>query len=121
VSEDKHPVFFLGEIRLNQNHTLNHIWQDSTSNGRLNIPVGKASRLIVSCVGSAVSGFTPERKWVFRSKSTKDCHEVMMVGISGKFFLTIFINYFKQSSIINMGNANYHGVTLNKVPNTSAK
>jgi hypothetical protein len=44
-----------------------------------------------------------------------------MVGIFGDFFLTIFINYFKKNGIINMDNANYHRVTLDKVPNTSAK
>jgi predicted O-methyltransferase YrrM len=37
------------------------------------------------------------------------------------WFLNRFINYLEEGSIIIMDNASYHSVTLNKVPNISAK
>jgi hypothetical protein len=44
---DKRPVFYLDKTWVNQNYTLKYIWQDSTSNGGLKVPIGKRSRLIV--------------------------------------------------------------------------
>jgi hypothetical protein len=106
---------------VNQIHTLKYIWQDSTSNGGLKVPAGKGSRLTVCHVGSALTGFIPESNWVFRSKSTKDYHEEMTANTFKYWFLNIFINYLEEGSTIIMDNASYHSVTLNKVPNTSAK
>jgi hypothetical protein len=121
VSGDKRPVFHLDETWVNQNHTLKYIWQDSASNGGLSVPVGKVSRLTVRHVGSALTGFIPESKWVFRSQSTKDYHEEMTAVTFKYWFLNRFINCLEEGSIIIMDNASYHSVTLNKVPNTSAK
>jgi transposase len=121
VSGDKRPVFYLDKTWVNQYHTLKYIWQDSTSNGRLKVPVGKGSQLIVCHVGSALTGFIPESKWVFRSKSTKDYHEKMMADTFKYWFLNRFINYLEEGSIIIIDDASYYSVTLNKVPHNSAK
>jgi hypothetical protein len=121
VSGDKRPVFYLDKTWVNQNHTLKYIWQDSASNGGLKVPVGKGSRLIVCHAGSTVTSFIPETKLVFRSKSTKDYHEAMTADTFKYWVLNRFINYLEENSIIIMKNASYYSVTLNKVPNTSAK
>jgi hypothetical protein len=120
VSGDKRPVFYSDETWVNQNHTLKHIWQDSTSNGGLAVPVWKGSCRTVCHVGSALTGFVPESKWVFRSKSTKDYHEEMTADTFKYWFLKRFINYLEEGSII-MDNVSYHSVTSNEVPNTSEK
>jgi hypothetical protein len=71
--------------------------------------------------GSALTGFIPESKWVFRSKSTKDYYEEMTADTFKYWFLNRFINYLEEGNIIIMGNASYNSGTLNKVPDTSAK
>jgi hypothetical protein len=121
VSGDTRPVFYLDETWVNQNHTLKYTWQDSTSTGGLKVSVGKGSRLTVCDTGSALTGSIPESKWVFRSKSTKDCLEEMTADTFKYWFLKRFIYYLEEGSIIIMDNASYHSVTLNKVPNTSVK
>jgi hypothetical protein len=45
----------------------------------------------------------------------------MTANIFKDWFLNRFINHLEEDSIITIDNANYHLVTLNKVPNNSAK
>jgi hypothetical protein len=47
-------VFYLNETLVNQNHTVKYIWQNSTRNGGLKVPVVKGSHLIV-CHAALVS------------------------------------------------------------------
>jgi hypothetical protein len=53
ITGDMHPVFYLDETWVNQNHLKKYIWQDSLRKGGLRVPPGKGSRLIVCHAGSA--------------------------------------------------------------------
>jgi hypothetical protein len=64
--------------------------------------------------------FIHEGKWVFWSQSTCGYHKEMTTHTFRDWFLYRFINYL-EGSIIIMGNASYHLVTLNKVPNNSSR
>jgi hypothetical protein len=66
------------KTQVGQNHTLQYMQLDSTSNSGLKVPIGKGSRLTVYSVGSAVISYTSKRKLRFRLKSIKVYHEEMM-------------------------------------------
>jgi hypothetical protein len=63
-------------------------------------------------VGSAVKGFIPESKWVFRSKLAKDCHKEIMADTFKFWSLNRFISCLEEGSVIIMDSASYHSVTL---------
>lgn len=62
VTGDTRPILYLDETWVNQNHSVKFVWQDSSSNGGLKIPVGKGSRLIICHVGSEKTGFISDSK-----------------------------------------------------------
>ena len=119
-SGDTWSIFYLDEIWVNQNHFLKYVWQDSSGNGGLKVPIGKRGRLICH-VGSDKTGFVPGSKWVFRSKKTTDYHEEMTADSFREWFSNRFLNYLEEGSVIIMDNVPYHIISISKTPNTSTR
>jgi hypothetical protein len=87
--------------------TIKYILKDCT------VPVRKWSRLIIYHAESANTGFIHESKWVFQSQSTRDYHEEMTAHTFRDCFLTRFINYLEEGSIIIMDNASNLSIRVN--------
>jgi hypothetical protein len=51
ISRDEHPVFYLDETWVNQNHSRKCIWQDSSRKRGLKVPSGNGSRLTMCHAG----------------------------------------------------------------------
>ncbi|GBL86014.1 hypothetical protein AVEN_89073-1 [Araneus ventricosus] len=83
------PVIYIDETWVNANHSPKFIWQSSTSQGGLNVPLEKGSRLIICHVGSVDQGFIPSAQLVFQSKSTVDYHEEINSEVFKKWFLDL--------------------------------
>ena len=68
-NQDPRPSVYVDETWVNQNHSKESIWQDSTGNGGLKVSTEKGSRLIVCHTGSARYGFIKHAKLVCQSKN----------------------------------------------------
>ncbi|PSN54703.1 hypothetical protein C0J52_04890 [Blattella germanica] len=116
-------VFYLDETWVNQNHTRKACWQMSDGRGGLKVPVGKGGRLIVCHAGSA-TGFVPECKLIFRSKSkniSSDYHNDMTSFVFKKWFEEKLIPNIPPNSTIVMDNASVHSVQLEKIPTSNTR
>lgn len=114
------PVIYLDETWVNANHSPKFIWQSSTSQGGLKVPLGKGSRLIICHAGSADQGFIPSAQLVFQSKSTVDYHEEMNSEVFKKWFLDL-LRGLDEPCVIVMDNASYHSAYAEKIPSTKTK
>lgn len=114
------PVIYLDETWVNANHSPKYIWQSSTGQGGLRVPVGKGSRLIICHAGSADQGFIPSAQLVFQSKSTVDYHEEMNSVVFKNWFLDL-LRGLDESCVIVMDNASYHSTYAEKIPSTKTK
>lgn len=114
------PIIYLDETWINQNHSKQYIWQDSTSRGGLKVPVGKGSRLIICHAGSAQHGFIEGAQLVFQSKSTGDYHQEMNSDVFRGWFLDL-LKGLEEPSVIVMDNASYHSCFLEKIPSTKTR
>ena len=114
------PVIYLDETWVNANHSPKYIWQSSTNQGGLKVPLGKGSRLIICHAGSADQGFIPSAKLIFQSKSTADYHEEMNSEVFKAWFLDL-LRVLEEPSVIVMDNASYHSVYAEKIPTTKTK
>ena len=66
TSGDSHPIFYLVETWVKQNHARKDMARFVWKKGGLKVPVGKGSRLIICHAGCASTGFIPASKWVDR-------------------------------------------------------
>jgi transposase len=114
------PVIYLDETWINQNHSRQYIWQDSTSQGGLKVPIGKGSRLIICHAGSAHHGFIQSAQLVFQSKSTVDYHQEMNSEVFKEWFIDL-LKGLEESSVIVMDNASYHSCYAEKFPTTKSR
>ena len=87
---DPHPIY-LEETWINQNHLRSYIWQDSTGQGGLKVPVSKGSRFIICHAGSAKHGFIEGAQLVFQSICSSDYHHEMNSDV----FKECFINFLR--------------------------
>ena len=119
-----HNIFYLDETWVNQNHTRPSCWVMSDGSGGLKVPTGKGGRLIICHAGSAVTGFIPQSKLVFKCKkksSNSDYHSEMNAETFEKWFIEDFLPYLPPASYIVMDNASYHSRLRDKPPTTSSK
>lgn len=116
-------IFYTDETWLNQNHTRKQCWQNSDGSGGLKVPTGKGGRIIICHAGSAETGFIPQSKLVFRSKtkSDTDYHGEMNAECFKTWFTKQFLPYLPSHSVIVMDNAPYHSVIKNKAPTSNTK
>lgn len=114
------PIIYLDETWVNQNHSRKFIWQDSTKNGGLRIPLGKGSRLIVCHAGSARHGFIEGADLVFQSKSSIDYHQEMNSQVFREWFVNL-LRSLDEGSVIVMDNASYHSMLKEKIPSSNTK
>lgn len=112
-------IYYLDETWVNQNHSRSRCWKMSDGSGGLKVPIGKGSRLIVCHAGSAVSGFIPQSKLIFRSKSkckSSDYHSEMTAAVFRKWFEEQLLPYLEVNSVIVMDNASIHSLIVDKSP-----
>ncbi|KAF0722832.1 Uncharacterized protein FWK35_00037672, partial [Aphis craccivora] len=82
-------VVYLDETWVNQNHTRNHIWQDSDNSEGFKVPTGKGGRLIICHAGSESFGFVKNSELVFRCTSSisEDYHSQMNSEVFKEWFI----------------------------------
>ena len=115
-------IYYLDETWLNQNHARKLCWKMSDGSGGLKVPTGKGGRLIICHAGSSATGFVPESKLVFRSKSkSSDYHSEMNGDTFKAWFVNQFLPYIAPRSVIVMDNAPYHSVLIDKAPTTRTR
>lgn len=114
-------IIYLDETWLNANHTVSRCWyeKENPSTGKLQVPSGKGSRLIILHAGSANIGFIPNCLLSFVSKSTADYHEEMNGDTFLKWFKEQLLPNIPPRSVIVMDNASYHSVISDKAPTLS--
>ncbi|XP_025200882.1 uncharacterized protein LOC112598574 [Melanaphis sacchari] len=122
TNNDDRPVVYLDETWVNQNHTRNHICQDSDNFEGFKMPTGKGSRLIICHAGSGKFGFVKNSKLVFRCTSTvsEDYHSQMNSEVFKEWFTRMLRNL-EEPCVIVMDNASYHSVQINSYPKSNAK
>ncbi|CAH1726144.1 unnamed protein product [Aphis gossypii] len=111
-NNDTHPVVYLDETWVNQNHTRGYIWQNEQNSEGLKVPTGKGSRLIICHAGSSSFGFVAGSKLVFRCQSgtSVDYHTQMNSAIFKEWFIQM-LKHLEEPSIIVIDNASYHSTT----------
>ena len=117
-------IFYLDETYIHQNHSRSACWQMSDGSGGLRVPVGKGGRLIVLHAGSSVTGFIPQCKLIFRSKSkssNSDYHKDMDYSLFKKWFVENLLPNIPLNSTIVMDNASIHSVQLDRAPSTNTR
>ncbi|KAJ8911495.1 hypothetical protein NQ315_010867 [Exocentrus adspersus] len=125
-----HPVYYLDETWLNEGHTKQTIWQDTTIRSKrqafieglstgLKNPSGKDCRLIILHIGSD-SGFVDDCLPVFDGKKSTDYHEEMNSTVFEQWFESMLKNL-PQNSLIVMDNASYHSRRTEKIPSTGTR
>ena len=117
---DPRPIIYLDETWINQNHSRSYVWQDSTGQGGLKVPVGKGSRLIICHAGSAKHGFIEGAQLVFQSKCSGDYHQEMNSDVFKEWFINL-LRGLEEPCVIVMDNASYHSSLMEKIPSTKTK
>lgn len=122
TNNDDRPVVYLDETWVNQNHTRNHIWQDSDNSEGFKVPTGKGGRLIICHAGSESFGFVKNSKLVFRCTSSisEDYHSQMNSEVFKEWFIQM-LNNLEEPCVVVMDNASYHSVQINNYPKSNAK
>ncbi|GFY47098.1 DDE_3 domain-containing protein [Trichonephila inaurata madagascariensis] len=126
------PIYYLDETWVNEGHSENRVWQDSTikkavmkkaSSSNLTVgltaPKGKGRSLIITHIGSK-EGLVRDAADIFTGKKSGDYHEEMDGNHFEKWFETVMPKL-KHQSIIVMDNAPYHSVKKEKIPTSSWK
>ncbi|KAJ4442396.1 hypothetical protein ANN_03982 [Periplaneta americana] len=96
----------------------------SDGSGGLRVPIGKGGRLIVLHVGSSATGFIPQCKFIFRSKSktsNSDYHKDMDYSLFKKWFVEKLLPNIPPNSTIVMDNASIHSVQLDRASSTNTR
>lgn len=114
------PIVYLDETWINQNHTKKYIWQHSSNEGGLRVPIGKGSRLIIVHAGSAKHGFIEGAELVFQSKCTGDYHKEMNHEVFTEWFVDM-LKLLDEGCIVVMDNASYHSKLKEKIPSSKTK
>lgn len=115
--EDKRNIYYLDETWVNEGHTENYVWKDTSiesaqhasSSGLttgLSAPRGKGRRLIVAHI--------PNVTGIFVGKKTGDYHEEMD-GEHFEKWIEKVMPQLKTKSVIVLDNAPYHSVKIDKV------
>ncbi|XP_015377090.1 PREDICTED: uncharacterized protein LOC107171365 [Diuraphis noxia] len=121
-NNDSHPVVYVDETWVNQNHSRSIIWQNNEGTEGLKVPTGKGGRLIVCHAGCARYGFIKDSKLVFRSNTsnTTDYHNQMNYEVYKEWFLEL-LNHLEESSINVMDNASYHSTLAENYPESNSR
>ncbi|XP_077523370.1 uncharacterized protein LOC144134301 [Amblyomma americanum] len=127
-------IIYLDETWVNAGHTKEYVWQDKTVKSSqdaflkglttiLAAPSGRGARLIPVHVGSSATGFVQDGAYFFRAKKGNhaDYHSEMDGNYFEKWLTDKLLPNIPANSIVDMDNARYYSVALEKAPTKSTR
>lgn len=125
--EQKRNIVYTDETWVNEGHTTNKVWQDTTIKSHrqahnegvttgLKNPSGKGQRLIVTDAGGQ-DGFVPNARLIFTAKKGDgDYHKEMNSTTYETWFRDQLIPNLQPNSVIVLDNASYHSAKKELLP-----
>ncbi|XP_066905957.1 uncharacterized protein [Halyomorpha halys] len=109
-------VIWLDETWINSGLSKAHAWTDDTSSGKMIVPIGNSTWIVLVHAGSC-EGFVPNAKLLFKvEKYTGNCQEEIDHEIFMKWFTDQLLPNIKPKRTIVMDSASYHSVLKEKYP-----
>lgn len=123
--EEKKPIFYLDETWVDTHCYPGTQWLAPEGEPGRKLPASRGQRFVILHCGSSQTGFLPDCKLVFQSKSTdgRDYHSEMNGNIFFDWVANKLTPSLPPSSVVVMDNASYHTMHVEgtKAPTSATK